>query len=226
MPLHYYNTDDLPPHFCQTTFPRFQNEGKNLVNAARNYTLRLSSSHSVDMQDLSFFLHFMMDLHQPLHCTKYSFNVLPHHSFTVSSRLFGGNRIKVLFAGRRVSLHSLWDTHLLAHILRFSGAHPSLRRKRLLKMFRQRVVRFLKTSPRRITCDHWQTPQDLEACINNWAADTNAANCKAVWGDAVFEAGSDLASSSKYYYHARQTLLNLIVLGAMRTALLLQSCCE
>lgn len=70
MPLHYYNTKDNPPAYCQSTFPIHPKE-MNLVSAAYNYTVRVQRDIEEvgrpDPIDLSFFLHFMMDLHQPLH---------------------------------------------------------------------------------------------------------------------------------------------------------------
>jgi hypothetical protein len=85
MPLHYYNTKDNPPAYCQSTFPILSNE-MNLVNAAYNYTVRVQRGIEEvgrpDPIDLSFFLHFMMDLHQPLHriinwiMSNYLFSVL------------------------------------------------------------------------------------------------------------------------------------------------------
>lgn len=52
---------------------------------------------------LRFLVHFLGDVHQPLHLT---------------SRERGGNGDPVLWEGRRTNMHSLWDGLLIARALR------------------------------------------------------------------------------------------------------------
>lgn len=52
---------------------------------------------------LKFLIHFVGDMHQPLHLT---------------GRDRGGNGVKVTFDGRNKNLHSVWDTSLIAKSLR------------------------------------------------------------------------------------------------------------
>jgi len=51
---------------------------------------------------LMFLVHFLGDMHQPLHCSD-------HHDK-------GGNEVKLSFFGRQTNLHSLWDSGLLARM--------------------------------------------------------------------------------------------------------------
>jgi len=51
---------------------------------------------------LMFLVHFVGDMHQPLHCADNSDQ--------------GGNKVPVEFAGRSSNLHSLWDSGLLGHM--------------------------------------------------------------------------------------------------------------
>jgi len=51
---------------------------------------------------LLFLIHFLGDLHQPLHCAD-------HHDR-------GGNDVPVLFFGEATNLHLLWDVELLQHM--------------------------------------------------------------------------------------------------------------
>ena len=51
---------------------------------------------------LKFVIHFVADLHQPLHCEDH--------------RDLGGNRLRVMFEGRPDNLHSVWDTGLVQEI--------------------------------------------------------------------------------------------------------------
>ncbi|KAF3133237.1 hypothetical protein TWF569_010681 [Orbilia oligospora] len=73
---HYIDAQDDPPRVCE-------------VNYNRDCAVT---------QALRFILHFIGDIHQPLH--------------TEHAQL-GGNRIKVLFHGHEANLHSIWDSKIL-----------------------------------------------------------------------------------------------------------------
>lgn len=113
-PLHYIGSiDDHPSEVCAFPGPHGWSGKKdaNVLSAMRNTTQLLEQwtkeSHSVDHptanEALKFLVHFMGDLHQPLHLT---------------GRDRGGNSIKVLFGRRHTNLHSLWDTLLIAQAVR------------------------------------------------------------------------------------------------------------
>jgi hypothetical protein len=53
-------------------------------------------------EDLMFLIHFIGDMHQPLHCS--------------DNKDKGGNGVRVEFAGRQSNLHSLWDSGLLGRM--------------------------------------------------------------------------------------------------------------
>jgi hypothetical protein len=53
-------------------------------------------------EDLMFLIHFVSDMHQPLHSS--------------DNQDRGGNSVHVRFAGRNLNLHSLWDSALLARM--------------------------------------------------------------------------------------------------------------
>lgn len=129
----------------------------------------------------------------------------------MSSKRWGGNKLRVLFEGERLPLHTLWDTHLLRRLWRIhrkSGKLPIL--------LRRRVIRFINNQPSRATCD----TDEIKECISNWAGDTNKVNCKVVWGRQLSDS-KDLAG--EYYHDAKNSVINLIVLAALRTSLLLQA---
>ncbi|MTB52239.1 S1/P1 nuclease [Lewinella sp. W8] len=56
---------------------------------------------SLDATALAFLIHFIGDVHQPMHVGK--------------NRDSGGNKISVLFFGERKNLHSVWDTEIIEH---------------------------------------------------------------------------------------------------------------
>lgn len=53
------------------------------------------------VEALRFLIHFLGDLHQPLHCEDHGDR--------------GGNAVHVTFFGRRTTLHHVWDSGLLSH---------------------------------------------------------------------------------------------------------------
>ena len=60
-----------------------------------------SASMTARLEALKFISHFIGDLHQPLHCAD------KHDR--------GGNDVDVKFFGKRMNLHSLWDTGIIEH---------------------------------------------------------------------------------------------------------------
>ncbi|KAJ7782486.1 phospholipase C/P1 nuclease [Mycena maculata] len=118
-PLHYIGSkDDYPSQTC--AFPGAHGwegkQGGNVLGAIRNATNILEDSvyyskegktsalqYDLANEALKFLIHFMGDMHMPLHLT---------------GRDRGGNSDKVLFNGRQTNLHSLWDGLLIAKALR------------------------------------------------------------------------------------------------------------
>lgn len=56
---------------------------------------------SVEATALAFLIHFIGDIHQPMHVGK--------------NRDLGGNKIEVLFFSERKNLHSVWDSEIIEH---------------------------------------------------------------------------------------------------------------
>ncbi|KAI0030239.1 phospholipase C/P1 nuclease domain-containing protein [Vararia minispora EC-137] len=117
--LHYIGArDDHPPDSC--AFPGARgwagHEDINVLHAIRNVTgildgfvarggVRRASAKEMATasEALKFLVHFVGDMHQPLHLT---------------GRDRGGNGDKVAWNGRVTNLHSLWDSLLIAKALR------------------------------------------------------------------------------------------------------------
>ncbi|SCV69378.1 BQ2448_2398 [Microbotryum intermedium] len=100
--LHYTSPlGDYPPSACH-----FGEEGwktdHDVLHAIANYTQRLVDD-PLDVVSLKFLVHFVGDVHQPLHLT---------------DRDRGGNSDIVIFEGRRMNLHSLWDGALITKAVR------------------------------------------------------------------------------------------------------------
>lgn len=54
---------------------------------------------SIKATAFAFLIHFIGDIHQPMHCGK--------------NRDLGGNKIKVLFFDKEANVHSVWDSHIV-----------------------------------------------------------------------------------------------------------------
>lgn len=98
--FHFIDAHDAPPHDCNVNYQRDCKEDGCVVSALANYT-----THAVDgslpawerAQAAKFVIHFVGDLHQPL------------HNEDVSR---GGNGIYVLWDGREYNLHHVWDSSI------------------------------------------------------------------------------------------------------------------
>ena len=123
--MHYVGAvDDFPRDRCE--FPGQQgwagSRSINVLDGMKNVTKILAEWSGVDENDLEyrgprsssipgplqeeafkFLVHFVGDMHQPLHLT---------------GRARGGNGIKVHFGRRFTNLHSVWDTSIPAKLIR------------------------------------------------------------------------------------------------------------
>ncbi|KAI1798035.1 phospholipase C/P1 nuclease domain-containing protein [Ganoderma leucocontextum] len=111
-PLHYINAlDDLPADSCAFPGPQgwHGRSTQNVLAALGNvsHVLRgfAAGEQSVGAANeaLKFFVHWVGDMHQPLH---------------MSGREKGGNGARVAWNGRVTNLHSVWDGLLIAQSIR------------------------------------------------------------------------------------------------------------
>lgn len=96
-PWHYMNIDDD----AQLDNYEHPPEG-DLLEAIERFTGVLSDSSASDAartEALRFLVHFIADIHQPLHVGR------------ADDR--GGNRVTIRFAGEATNLHRFWDTHAI-----------------------------------------------------------------------------------------------------------------
>ncbi|KAK4538874.1 hypothetical protein RGQ29_032287 [Quercus rubra] len=105
--LHYIDAEDDPPNSCNVDFDRDCPEDGCVVSAIANYTSRVQDT-SLDSeqtsQALKFIVHFIGDIHQPLHD---------------EAAEIGGNTINVTFDGEETNLHSYaqsWAANLTGSI--------------------------------------------------------------------------------------------------------------
>ncbi len=99
-PLHYINFRD--PH-CHYLPPRDCPDGRCVVGALDYYVKVLGNRHNSDAQRrqaLKFVVHFVGDVHQPLHAGYRDDK--------------GGNDYQVQFQGKPGNLHRVWDSGMLS----------------------------------------------------------------------------------------------------------------
>ncbi|UJF21892.1 S1/P1 nuclease [Shewanella sp. OMA3-2] len=98
-PWHYISIAD---HENWSTVKRMPNG--DILSSLAHFEKVLSDPHTTPTkkwQALAFYVHFIGDIHQPLH-------VGYRHDQ-------GGNRVKLTWFGKDSNLHSVWDSKLLAH---------------------------------------------------------------------------------------------------------------
>jgi hypothetical protein len=210
--MHFLNTDsrrDRPPRQCeiparsQLTPPRL-----NLIEACEQWTRVLQTALQTALKGadpsspehrlqvalgLAFVTHLVVDLHQPLHLTKWQ---------------RGGLHTRVHYGGRRTSLHFLWDTAMLKELVhRHHGRHGLLKR-----IEREMIHDMLFNNHPQIHHRHYLHNQQhiSQSHFWHWARDINACNCRTVFR-RPFNARRHEA-----------LLIRLLAQAATRTKLLLQ----
>jgi len=99
-PYHFIDANDSPPSSCGVTYSRDCGDTGCVVAAIQNYTTRvMDESLSASERDIAakFVIHFVGDIHQPLHDENID---------------VGGNTIPVTFNGVVSNLHAIWDTNM------------------------------------------------------------------------------------------------------------------
>ncbi|CAE6362833.1 unnamed protein product [Rhizoctonia solani] len=106
--LHYVNErkNDIPRK-CDNFGASGWTSDRNILTAIVNGTRDIVSTDpriafSVHDQALRFLVHFLGDLHQPFH---------------LAGLYLGGNRVDVLWNGRKTNLHAVWDESLVNHMI-------------------------------------------------------------------------------------------------------------
>lgn len=99
--FHFIDAHDQPPHSCNVDLERDCKQSGCVISSLTNYTEQVYDASLPAWrraQAAKFVVHFVGDLHQPL------------HNEDVSR---GGNGIHVLWGGRELNLHHVWDSSIL-----------------------------------------------------------------------------------------------------------------
>jgi len=99
-PYHFIDAKDTPPGSCGVNYTRDCDSKGCVVSAITNYTARISDASLSEEERYiaaKFIIHFVGDIHQPLHDENLD---------------LGGNEIPVNFSSIPTNLHAIWDTNM------------------------------------------------------------------------------------------------------------------
>ncbi|GAW15468.1 hypothetical protein ANO14919_048790 [Xylariales sp. No.14919] len=103
--FHFIDAKDDPPTYCGVDFARDCKADGCVVSSLQNYTSQLLDSKLWQWrrtQAAKFVIHFVGDIHQPLH---------------VENVAQGGNGIHVNWEGHEFNLHHVWDSSIAEKML-------------------------------------------------------------------------------------------------------------
>ncbi|PNS14792.1 hypothetical protein CAC42_2021 [Sphaceloma murrayae] len=201
-PFHYIDAQDSPPSSCNVDYDRDCSASGCVVSAIANYTRRVTQT-SLSKQErnyaLRFIVHFLGDVHQPLHNENYA---------------IGGNDVDVTFAGASRNLHGIWDTQIPERI---RGAAYSVAEA---KEWATELVTEVKSGSYSASAASWKTVNinDAKNQALKWSNEANDYVCTAVApkGWTVLESG-DLATNG-YYKSVMPTIEIQIARAGVRLA--------
>ncbi|KAK6524206.1 hypothetical protein TWF694_005863 [Orbilia ellipsospora] len=197
---HYIDAKDDPPRVCEVNYSRdcAVHGSGCIVSALANMTDRIQDDSlpwPARAQALRFILHFLGDIHQPLH---------------TESKLRGGNSIHVKFHHADTNLHTVWDSK----IIESARGHPTERN----------IISFANDLEERIESglyaeekDTWRgclNVSDAEGCGVSWASDSNKLVCEYVLKDEV--EGEEL--SGEYADGAVPLIERMVAMAGYRLA--------
>ncbi|RYP24232.1 hypothetical protein DL765_000727 [Monosporascus sp. GIB2] len=107
--FHFIDAKDDPPSYCGVDFERDCKEDGCVVSSIQNYTSQLLDTKLWSWrrnQAAKFVIHFVGDIHQPLHTENVE---------------RGGNGIHVRFDSSELNLHHVWDSSIAEKML--GGIH-------------------------------------------------------------------------------------------------------
>jgi len=198
--LHYINTPDW---VCDYSYNRdCQLNGVMGIcvdGAIQNYTQRLlDMSLPFDQQNeaLKFLIHFVGDIHQPLHC-----------GFTTDK---GGNTFEGHFNGKKVNLHEIWDTSIVVERIDndFHGNQSSY----LSYLVTQIQGAWSNQASGWSTC---VTPSKYSDCSGDWAAESITDACQYSYveadGKTHIQTGFDLGDP---YYQRNMPVVEMQIAKA------------
>lgn len=195
-PYHFIDAEDNPPTSCNVDYNRDCGADGCVVSAIQNYTSRVvdSSLSSTEVtKALKWIIHFVGDIHQPLH----------DEALDV-----GGNTIDVTFDGTSTNLHHIWDTNMPEKLV---GGYTLTD----ASSWASDLTTQIKTGTYKSQKDSWLSGIDLSDPVTtsmDWASDSNAFVCStALKGGVSAVSGKELDGS---YYSTAIPVIELQIAKA------------
>ncbi|KAF6823879.1 S1/P1 Nuclease [Colletotrichum musicola] len=173
---HYINPRDDPPHMCGMKYPQDCPSTGCVVSAIQNYTAQILDTtlpHVNRKNATMFVIHFLGDVHQPLHAT---------------GLLRGGNDIRPVCWRRQpsrdgrcagpMSLHSVWDTQI-PHRIRGLPAHLGIPQQKVAAAQWADDL-FLRQGQAGVNATGQCVDLESGDCAAGWATESNALVCSHV----------------------------------------------
>jgi len=211
-PWHFLDSQDNPPESCRLNYPKdCDDQGSEgcIVSAINNHTALFLSSDSSDQtrqEALMFIIHFLGDIHQPLH---------------VEGAYRGGNELHVCFvhACSNNNLHSVWDKYIPHKIVGLHSSPSPEQEKNAAKQWADSLYsEAMKAAGGSVNikaeCSDVTNP---DSCSLQWAKEANAYVCQYVMKpDIDWLQSNDL--SLTYYDGAKPIVEKLIGQAGLRLA--------
>ncbi|KAJ9155466.1 Nuclease S1 [Pleurostoma richardsiae] len=176
--FHFIDAKDDPPHSCGVDLARDCKAEGCVVSAIHNYTSQLLPEASGEgggggfalpewqrAQAAKFVIHFVGDIHQPLHDEDVA---------------RGGNGIHALWGGVELNLHHIWDTRIPE---RAAGGVPRRKPFEAARRWADELTAEIRTGGFRAQSEAWLDGIDLAdptATALAWAREGNAYVCSTV----------------------------------------------
>jgi len=198
-PLHFINTPDWACKFIPSYCP----DDKCVYGAILNYTAQAVTSGAEQYYALKFLIHFVGDIHQPLHC-----------GFKSDA---GGNSETGTFLGASTDLHAVWDDGIIQQRLQDYNSDIDTYAAYLVSQLQGPWQSKIATWT---TC---VTPGD-KTCVEAWGSESAGLACTYAYTDqtgAHITDGFDLGMP--YYNFALPIVEEQLAKGGIRLAYLLNA---
>ncbi|KAH0613691.1 uncharacterized protein H6S33_005577 [Morchella sextelata] len=202
-PWHWIDSHDNPPHTCEVNYHRdCGGEEGCIVSAIVNMTARVTDeelSFYERQMALKFIIHFIGDIHQPLH---------------TEDLLRGGNQIYVLWGKQHTNLHHVWDSSIAEKHQGGSAVRHAVGWADTLHT----EIEGGKYSDVRGEWSACVDPARAEECALSWAGEANRWMCDYVLPQTYPGGLEGLDVSGEYYEGAIEIVDVLVAKAGWRLA--------
>lgn len=213
---HYIDAMDSPPRYCNVSYTRDCPADRGcIVSAIANHTVR-ARDVTVDWDERQksamWVVHFLGDVHQPLHTENMD---------------RGGNGIKVLWGGRSVNLHHVWDSSIAEG---YRGGNSVRHAVEWAAELEEKIEKG-EFGPEKEIEDSWGKCidiKDAENCAVEWATETNKIICEFLLPEDYVDGGLEETElkGGEYEKKAREIIEKQIAMAGWRLARWLNSMFE